>query len=979
MSKFKQSLAISSAAALVAAGLGVSAPAYAAGEVTLAPTSGTNLSVFNTDEFSLSTTVLTQVVSAGTVSYAITAPEGGKFYVKVGSVANNTATDATDAVTFSAKDALGNNIDLLSGNDAVNVSLNLFVDGATPGFTGHTDGDEVFGEFYVDFTALGARTLYLSDFAGAINYDTISISPYEGTVTAESNTPAGGIDVRAAGENIGGNGDERDYGDGAFSVSVQAWIDLDSDIDDVEANYASSVQTINWVDPKGVAAIPRVEQYKSGSTLYLNSDTNSNQNLGASLQFAATGINLDQIDITKWGYQITDGGGTEIKSRAAFASEGAIRAGLLEQDDSSRYYFVAPVGANLDKTKTYKVVVDHSGATTVDFGSVAYALPTSTEEYHIEATVDQTTTNALQSSDTDNDVELRPGTSTFKWTAQIKTDDSTVAKTASVPVLAVVEASSLYVNGTISVSGTTETITSKSGYVLVNGFTDADGKWAISVTSSSALKDVAYTVRFYVVDSSSDDSQAGWVTLSEAAGGGENAVYTATYTSATASTLTADNSVLSGSNVTVTFTAKDNYGVATAVNGTKALSVELKSANGTSYDKDVAVAADGTASFTFANYLTAGQSDVLTATLYTGTSSSPTNVTTAIITLYNAPAVSALQVPASASGVITYDDFITGKATTAAPAPNDGTMTITGTAVDANGAGIPGAAVLVESAGLQFVQNGGSVYAKDKITVVANAAGVFVVDVWAQKTNSTGFKINFTSGGKTASTTVKTYLPTGLDGNNLKFELAMPANVVKNVTYAVTAKLTDKWGNPVATRTNNALSIQGFGSVQINSSDTATTRQFGRDGTVVVFLRSVKDIAGPGSVEATLAINSQYSSAAAGNATNLTVTEITTDVTTTAWNETLFKNSISANVEVLESAAGVAKVNVGSFNGKLVVYANGYNGKRISWKVGGRWGSALATSNTARFDRPTPRRGVDVVVEIYVDGKLELTKTVRTR
>ena len=75
-----------------------------------------------------------------------------------------------------------------------------------------------------------------------------------------------------------------------------------------------------------------------------------------------------------------------------------------------------------------------------------------------------------------------------------------------------------------------------------------------------------------------------------------------------------------------------------------------------------------------------------------------------------------------------------------------------------------------------------------------------------------------------------------------------------------------------------------------------------------------------------------------------------------------------------------AKLNVGSFNGKLVVYAAGLDGARISWKVGGNWGSQVAVGNTLnRFDRPTPRRGVTVSVEIYVNGVKQLTKSVVTR
>ena len=95
--------------------------------------------------------------------------------------------------------------------------------------------------------------------------------------------------------------------------------------------------------------------------------------------------------------------------------------------------------------------------------------------------------------------------------------------------------------------------------------------------------------------------------------------------------------------------------------------------------------------------------------------------------------------------------------------------------------------------------------------------------------------------------------------------------------------------------------------------------------------------------------------------------------------------SLFGSIEVLPGSAPVVvpeslgKVNVGSFNGKLVVYAANLEGSRISWKVGGRWGRAIANSDFARFDRPTPRRGVQVTVQIFVDGELQLTKVVRTR
>jgi len=107
----------------------------------------------------------------------------------------------------------------------------------------------------------------------------------------------------------------------------------------------------------------------------------------------------------------------------------------------------------------------------------------------------------------------------------------------------------------------------------------------------------------------------------------------------------------------------------------------------------------------------------------------------------------------------------------------------------------------------------------------------------------------------------------------------------------------------------------------------------------------------------------------------------TVDDDATAWDETLFDRELSVEVDVTETApAATGKVNVGSFNGKLVVYALGLDGARITWKVGGNWGQQFATGDSLnRFDRPTPLTGVTVSVDIWVDGVKQLTKSVVTR
>jgi subtilisin family serine protease len=74
-------------------------------------------------------------------------------------------------------------------------------------------------------------------------------------------------------------------------------------------------------------------------------------------------------------------------------------------------------------------------------------------------------------------------------------------------------------------------------------------------------------------------------------------------------------------------------------------------------------------------------------------------------------------------------------------------------------------------------------------------------------------------------------------------------------------------------------------------------------------------------------------------------------------------------------------LNVGTFNGKIVVYARGYAGSTISWRIAGRWQKVTVTQDFQAFDRPTRAIGVDVTVAIHVDGSQTpvFTKTVRTR
>jgi subtilisin family serine protease len=85
---------------------------------------------------------------------------------------------------------------------------------------------------------------------------------------------------------------------------------------------------------------------------------------------------------------------------------------------------------------------------------------------------------------------------------------------------------------------------------------------------------------------------------------------------------------------------------------------------------------------------------------------------------------------------------------------------------------------------------------------------------------------------------------------------------------------------------------------------------------------------------------------------------------------------------VLASApAADQKLNIGTFNGKIVVYAKGYKDQTLSWKIAGKWQKVTVTSDFQAFDRPTAAIGLPVTIELFLNGvtPAALTKTVVTK
>jgi len=174
----------------------------------------------------------------------------------------------------------------------------------------------------------------------------------------------------------------------------------------------------------------------------------------------------------------------------------------------------------------------------------------------------------------------------------------------------------------------------------------------------------------------------------------------------------------------------------------------------------------------------------------------------------------------------------------------------------------------------------------------------------------------------------------------------------------------------------------------VNNVAEGVTKNFGSTGTVTVFLRSVTDILGPGSVSATLQADADY---AAWNGTavvtteTLLVAEQLTDVTTTVWDETVFANEVEVDIEVvteITAAATSKKVNAGSFKGYVALYALGYEGQRMSAKVGNDWvivPAIPAATNDLFRAVEFVGAGVEISVRLYIDRVLVATIPLLTK
>jgi len=1052
----RQGLALVSGAALVLTSLvGIAAPANAAGEVTLDPTTGTGTSAFTTDPISLTPTVQAAVVATNKLAYRIDNPDQHQLFVSflntsveatTGKALGITETGAkvelggfTDGAIIDFTDAGGSAgiesiifYDISTHAETPSISIKMDAKATVAGFVDGTSGtvELVYGakttdskisvQSWVEVSASSDYSTvdlsYSSDkldvtFIDPKNVSVISeivrsratgmvegdLRPVRLHVTTNvtigsSNTDAGAViqGVRlVAGDRILFSGQSTAAEDGIYIVQAGGSTALRSTLTaDAAAITVAKISVMEGVDAGESFSLAKLADSTSAGhsgvvATNITAQVNNLNQVGdkyltANLRFSRADINLNQAVLTNWFYGLESSGAGDlalagIVLRGTDVATWAVASHTIEKITPSGYSssnygpygsILIRAGVAADALVTnlqYQLKFRHSTSSASVFQSTAFTTVQSPAATAVKVTsLNTSTTDALAGGGTS---ELRAGSKAFTYRAQARTTTASIdAKFANVPMVAIVQAGAFMPAGeSITVTGSSKAITRAGASVAVSGLTDADGRYSVTVSSTTATANQSYTVSFFIANGG---------TLGEFVAAEAGMV--ATYKAAAPTTAKVTPEIVSSKDVTLKVAVTDQFGQAVSTNSRGALNVELKAPDKTKLEKFAAVT-NGEASFEFVNYLTTGQSEVLTARVFTGSSTSPTYLTALdkTVSMFAPVAVSAVNVPAEVTGVVVnYVDFITGKTSTAKPGPTSGTS-YTGTVVNANGAGIAGAGVTIAGTGFQF--KSGTSFTVDSVTVTTDAAGTFTVEMWTTVASAAGNKLTVTAGDKTVSTLIKSALPSTTSTKNLVFGWDLPAVILSNTTYAITAKVTDKFGNGVPSA---SVTFNGFGAAQFNGLFT-TTRTTDRSGNATAFLRSLKDVDGVSAIGVEL-LGTGFTFAGSEG-----LAAVYTDVTTTSFDESKWTNVIENTINFLKTApAADKKVNAGSFKGYVALYALGYEGQRMSAKVGNDW--VIVPSIPARTKDlfravEFVGAGVEISVRIYIDRVLLATIPLLTK
>jgi hypothetical protein len=237
--------------------------------------------------------------------------------------------------------------------------------------------------------------------------------------------------------------------------------------------------------------------------------------------------------------------------------------------------------------------------------------------------------------------------------------------------------------------------------------------------------------------------------------------------------------------------------------------------------------------------------------------------------------------------------------------------------------------------------------ASDTLTVTANGvAGNFRFAGHIAGT----YTVTFTNGTETTTSLVTIHAAGHDKGASISFD---KSSIASGETSTLTGKLVDEHGNPVATGGTASVAVTYTGKgLPYGNSATMQTDADGEFTFQVLVLSTEKGDA---------AISTTYKPTGEASSTrNITAVH-------------------ALSVGAAAASTADQKVNAGSFKGYVAVYAKGYEGQRLSAKVGNDW--VVVASLASNFERVVEFTGAGytIAVRIYIDRVLVDTITVTTK
>jgi hypothetical protein len=762
------------------------------------------------------------------------------------------------------------------------------------------------------------------------------------------------------------------------SITVQAFLDLDGSNSITGTEATSPARTIEFTDHASVTGSSTLDVAVVGA-------------FTLSATAALTGINIDQLDADDVKIEFFKNNvsvvSTDDTANAA-SGTGFDSLGAKTQAERTNPIAGAWNGTLAELRATLAVDVNTAGGADTVFNGVANVSGAvySAKIRLYDGTAWQTVANSVgavtptsgqvsalsaitesASVSTDGSDNVRTGAGSFaaKTTATV---NATFAKSGQPVTFTVSEASANSVATAASIVAGGKTLTNSNigttQSVKVEVLTDADGIATLTLDYSGIATGNTFTVSAKALNTAA-------------------AVTTAaiTYTAVVSDVAVVKSNVVGGklqsvvaSTFTASWTIADTFGQVPVGTYRLVLSEDSASAN---YAQTVAFV-NGVASFTQTENSSAANAYTLSADVQQQNTdlswdATPTAADGALAgdvlvnTYATVPTASAIAVSATATGIgaatdlaLELDATYTGDKDLQANAVAFPTLadvtTLTYTVTSSTGEALVGESITLSAAGLQFAAASDKVFGVGSVSGTTNASGQFVAKVYSNMSGSQ--TVTATSGAVTK--TQQLVFAQAKDDTGTVLALSAPTYAEKGSTFKVTATLTDKYGNLVTTSSTATNFVNGATAPTFAMTYTGPGLIVGDLPSVTVNgLASFSVLLGSNDT-GDIAVTVSYDADGTGTAS---------DVVTVA----------ASVILGAEPVVSTGVVNAGSFNGYVAVYAKGHKGSTLSWKIAGKWFTTEVTSDYQVFQRKTIDVGAAVMVDLYVDRSLELSKSVTTR